>query len=73
MSRSQNVARSGPLSREMDFCNAQMLSAGEGWGEGNKSHRLRLGFSPLPNPLPRSIPTITRVHLAGEGTDRATF
>jgi hypothetical protein len=50
-----------------------MLCAGEGWGEGSKSHQIRLDDSPLPNPLPRSTPAIIRVHLAGEGTDRAAF
>jgi hypothetical protein len=50
-----------------------MLSAGEGWGEGNKPYPLGLDDFPLPNPLPRSAPTITRGPLAGEGTDRAAF
>jgi hypothetical protein len=50
-----------------------MLSAGEGWGEGNKPHRIRLDYNPLPNPLPRTIPATTRDHIAGEGTDRSTF
>jgi hypothetical protein len=51
--------RSGPLSREMNSCNTVMINAGEGWGEGNKPLWLGLDDSPLPNPLPRSAPTIT--------------
>jgi hypothetical protein len=53
----------------MNLSNTMMLSAGEGWGEGNKPHHSRLDASPLP----RSTTTITKVHIAGEGTDRAAF